>query len=148
MTLELVDPPDGVVSRELYLTVGQEWWWTDRQDWGPEQWQQRADRVETWIGLVDGERAGYGELVPHPNGDVELACFGLLRGFRGRGVGGHVLGLIVGKAWEIPGCERVRLSTGTRDSSVALPNYLARGFTVFDTREEPDPAPPKFLAAS
>jgi ribosomal protein S18 acetylase RimI-like enzyme len=148
VSLELVDPPDGSLSRELYLTVGQEWWWTDRQDWSIEQWQRRADAVQTWIGLAAGERAGYGELVPHPNGDVELTCFGLLRGFRGRHIGGHLLTLIVAKAWDIPGCRRLRLSTGTRDSSVALPNYLARGFTVLETREEPDPAPPKFLAAS
>jgi GNAT superfamily N-acetyltransferase len=139
-TIERLLPPSGHASRELYRAVGRAHWWTDRQDWPLEHWDRWAERVQTWIGYVDGERIGYGELNPHDR-EVELAYFGLLSGWRGRGYGGHLLTEITRRAWSIPGTRRIWLSTGTLDSDAALPGYLKRGYTVFARREEPPPAP-------
>ena len=141
--VELVDPPSGAVCRELYVAVGQDWWWTDRQDWPIDRWDEWAARTQTWVGLIGGERIGYGELNPREGGEVELAYFGLLPGWPGRGYGGHLLTEIVRRAWLIPGTERIWLSTGTLDSDAALPGYLKRGFMAFAEVEEPMPVPPK-----
>ena len=145
-TIELVRPPDGALSRELYLAVGRDWWWTDRQDWSAGQWERWAAGATTWVCGFGGERIGYGELNPREPGaagDVELAYFGLLPGFTGRGLGGHLLTELVRRAWEIPRIRRLFLSTGTLDSEAALPGYLKRGFVPFKRLEEPPPAAPK-----
>jgi len=139
-----VDPPSGEVCRELYLAVGQDWWWTDRQDWPPPRWDAWAATTQTWVGSVDGERIGYGELHPRAPGELELSYFGLLPGWTGRGFGGHMLTEIVRRAWETPSTERVWLSTGSMDSEPALPGYLKRGFSPFAERHEPLPRPPKY----
>jgi GNAT superfamily N-acetyltransferase len=145
-TIELVSPPDGALSRELYLAVGRDWWWTDRQDWTAAQWDGWAAGAATWVFRFDGERIGYGELSPREPGeagDVELAYFGLLPGWTGRGLGGHLLTELVRRAWETPGIQRLFLSTGTLDSDAALPGYVKRGFVPFKRLEEPPPAPPR-----
>ncbi|HEX6116835.1 MAG TPA: GNAT family N-acetyltransferase [Solirubrobacterales bacterium] len=144
-TLDLVSPPDGSLSRELYLAVGQAWWWTERQDWPVEAWERWAAGAATWVGHLAGERIGYGELYLREPGELELAYFGLLPGWSGRGLGGHLLTELVRRAWKAPGTSRVWLSTGSLDSEAALPGYLKRGFVPFKTLEEPRPAPPRFL---
>jgi GNAT superfamily N-acetyltransferase len=142
-TLELASPPSGALSRELYLAVGQPWWWTDRQDWTDAEWERWAAGSQTWVGYLEAERIGYGELHPRDPGEVELAYFGLLPGWTGRGFGGHLLTEVVRRAWEWPGTRRLWLSTGSLDSPAALPGYLKRGFVPFAEREEPPPKPPR-----
>ncbi|MFC7733212.1 GNAT family N-acetyltransferase [Actinomadura keratinilytica] len=85
--------------------------------------------------------AGFAELDPQPDGQVELAYFGLLRPFHGRGLGGHLLSVAAARAWDLadrwPGREattRVWLHTCSLDGPAALPNYQSRGFRVYDTR--------------
>ena len=140
--IERVVPPSGAVSRQLYEAVGREWSWTDRQGWPIEEWDRWAADAATWIGRVGEQRIGYGELYPRRRGELELAYFGLLPGWRGRGYGGHMLTEIVRRAWETPGIGRLWLSTGSLDSEAALPGYLKRGFVPFATRKEPRPPQP------
>ena len=139
-----VDPPSGETCRELYLAVGQDWWWTDRQDWPIARWDAWAASTQTWVGTIDGERIGYGDLHSRAPNELELSYFGLLPGWTGRGLGGHMLTEIVRRAWETPGTERIWLSTGSLDSEAALPGYLKRGFTPFAERVEPAPKPPRY----
>ena len=56
------------------------------------------------------------------------------RTFTGRGLGGALLTEAVERAWAA-GAARVWLHTCTFDHPAAIPNYLARGFTVFRTEE-------------
>lgn len=123
------------LSRFLYTAVGRDWHWTDRLPWRDEQWMAYLDRpeVETWLALVGGTPAGYFELERQPAGEVDIAYFGLLRQFVGRGLGGHLLAAAVRRAWEM-GAARVTVNTCSLDHPAALGNYLARGFTV--EREE------------
>jgi len=79
------------------------------------------------INSVEGER-----LKPGEGGSVEIAYFGLLPEFVGRGLGGHLLSVAVERAFE-SGARRVWLHTCTRDNPAALPNYLKRGFLPFRT---------------
>jgi GNAT superfamily N-acetyltransferase len=81
---------------------------------------------------VAGAPAGYFELERHPDDSVEIAYFGLLPEFLGRGLGKHLLSRATEAAWAL-GPKRVWLHTCTLDDVAALPNYLARGFRPFKT---------------
>lgn len=115
--------------RALYQGVGRAYHWTDRDVWSDATLMEylRRPSVAVWVLRMNGESAGYVELVAHDDGSVEIAYFGLLPAFVGRGLGAHLLTFAVQEAWRM-GAKRVWLHTCTLDSPVALPNYLARGF--------------------
>ena len=74
--------------------------------------------------------AGFFELRTDADKSIEIALFGLLKEFVGRGLGKHLLSCAVDEAWAM-GASRVWLHTCTLDSPVALPNYVARGFVPY-----------------
>jgi len=78
----------------------------------------------------DGSPAGYFELERHPDGSIEVAYFGLIQEFLGRGLGKNLLTAAAEQAWS-DGANRVWLHTCTLDDPAALPNYLKRGFKKF-----------------
>jgi GNAT superfamily N-acetyltransferase len=127
--------PSVELSRFLYTAVGGDWYWTGRLGWTYGEWQAWVDRPEheTWIAYDRGTPAGYAALVHHINADddqVEIANFGLLAPFIGRGIGAGLLTAAVQRAWAL-GPRRVWLSTCSLDGPNALPNYLARGFRIY-----------------
>jgi GNAT superfamily N-acetyltransferase len=129
-----VEPPDGAVNSFFYTEVGRAHAWTDNLGRTAAEWQSWAERVETWVATVSGERAGYHELRVGGSGSagVELAYFGLLAAFQGAGIGGHLLTHALVRAFELG--PRVWVHTCTLDGPHALANYRARGMTPF--REE------------
>lgn len=135
------------LNRFLYASVGADWRWYMRLDWSYAQWQSYLNRGEvgTWIAYVDGTPAGYFELERQPPESVEIAYFGLLPPFIGRGMGGSLLTDAVRTAREFNagdrGSTRVWLHTCTLDHPAALSNYQARGFRIFDTVESIDEVP-------
>ena len=136
--LERVHDPE--LNRWFYARVGADYHWTDRLGWTEDQWASWEARVETWIVTVDGERAGYFELEPYERGRlVQLAYFGLLPGYHGLRIGGHVLAAAIRRGFELG--PKVCVSTNTLDGPHALPNYLARGMRVV-RREQVSPPPP------
>ena len=83
--------------------------------------------VSLWVMTWEGEPAGYFELREHDDRSVEIAYFGLLPAFLGRGWGKFLLTQAMHAAWRL-GPVRVWLHTSTLDHPAALPNYLKRGF--------------------
>jgi GNAT superfamily N-acetyltransferase len=75
-----------------------------------------------------------------PDGDIELASFGILPQFTGQGLGGHLLTCAVRRAWQ-GGASRVWLHTSSFDHPWALRNYLARGFRIVKTETSPKELP-------
>ncbi|HTF51270.1 MAG TPA: GNAT family N-acetyltransferase [Pseudonocardia sp.] len=154
-------------ARFLYTAVGGDWYWTDRLDWNLARWTEwlRRPGSEHWVAWIDGAPVGYVELAISPAPDssnpdlldagsagthVEIAYFGLLPRFVGRGLGGQLLTEGVRRAWtlheRVPGCapvERLWLHTCTLDGPQALRNYLARGFQVFRTDTQDEQVGPK-----
>jgi GNAT superfamily N-acetyltransferase len=120
------------LNRFLYTAVGGYWYWTDRLEWTYQQWLDYLNRreVQTWIGYVQGTPAGYFELEKQRGDDVEIAYFGLLAQFIGKGLGGRLLTSAVEQAWAM-GARRVWVHTCTLDGPTALSNYLARGFRLY-----------------
>ncbi len=120
--------------RFLYTEVGQEHFWVDRLPWSVDEIRTYlADpAVSIWLLSVWGSPAGYFELRRAAEGSIEIAYFGLLKHFHGRGLGGHFLTQAALQAWNA-GATRVWLHTNTFDHPAALPNYLKRGFRTFKT---------------
>ena len=123
--------PFPALNRFLYQEVGKLWQWTDRLNWSEEEWRNWVERekFQTWMLHLRGTPAGYFEL-DDQDGDVEIAYFGLLPQFLGKGLGGGFLTAAVEKAWEM-GAARVWVHTCSLDHPNALNNYQARGFRIY-----------------
>lgn len=121
--------------RHLYAGVGREFRWTDRLAWSDGTVRRHLDNpaVSIWLMSSRGQPAGYFELREHEDDSVEIAYFGLLPDYIGRGWGKYLLTRAAQSAWEF-GPKRVWLHTCTLDHPAALPNYLKRGFS--SVREE------------
>ena len=132
------EPASAELNRRLYEAIGHDWAWTDRLGWDTTRWRSHVEAVETWLLALDGAEAGYAELVPAGT-DVEIASFGLLPAYRGRGLGGALLTAATRRGFELG--SRVWLHTCSEDAPAALPNYERRGFRVFDTRTVQAEAP-------
>ena len=132
VTLAVERPCSVTLYRTLYREVGEPHLWRDRLVWSDAELARHLERddVEVWVLRVAGALAGYFELVRHPDGSIEIAYFGLLPRFIGRGLGGHLLTRAVEEAWRA-GATRVWLHTCTLDGPAALPNYRARGFREY-----------------
>src|SRR5215207_1466990 len=115
----------------LYTLVGELWLWRDRLVWGEAELERylASPDVHIWTAHLHEETAGYFELRQHSDRSVEVMYFGLAPAFIGRGMGGWLLTRAVQEAFAL-GASRIVLNTCTLDAPHALPNYLARGFTI------------------
>lgn len=127
-----VREPDPELNRSLYVQVGAGYRWVDRLPWDRDRWLAWLDRpdLETWVLYSSGVQAGYFELERQAEGNVEIAYFGLLPDFIGRGLGGYLLTAAIERAWDM-GATRVWVHTCDLDHPSALANYTARGFEVY-----------------
>ena len=118
--------------RYLYREVGRNYHWRDRLTWTDEQERDWINdpRLSLHVLYQDGSPAGYFELRREAEGSVEIAYFGLLPEFIGKGLGKVLLTMAVTEAWTA-GARRVWLHTCTLDDPAALPNYLKRGFRKY-----------------
>jgi GNAT superfamily N-acetyltransferase len=134
--------PSPELGRYFYTAVGGPYRWRDRLPWTTDRWLEHLAQPgrEIWYATQRGTPVGYFELDATRLPDVEVAAFGLLPAFVGRGFGGWLLeqalrrGLALGP--------RVWLHTCTLDHPNALGNYQARGLTVYQVehRQEADAA--------
>ncbi|MBI4664755.1 MAG: GNAT family N-acetyltransferase [Verrucomicrobia bacterium] len=124
--------PQWPFNRFLYLTVGGAWAWNDKREWTDEQWRSyvESDRLRTFVAYHDASPAGYYELRRDDEAGVEIAYFGLLPAFIGRGFGGALLTNALEEAWKMAPI-RVWVHTCTLDHPAALANYLARGMRIY-----------------
>lgn len=140
-----VDELSPEFSRFLYTAVGGDWYWLERLSWSLGDWTAWLSRPgsETWVSWWQGTPVGYVELDAQPgphSTQVELAYFGLLPRFLGRGLGGQLLTEGLTNAWsladrwpDLPPVDRVWVHTCTLDGEHALPNYEARGLRPYRT---------------
>lgn len=146
--IERVEEITPEFSRFLYLGVGSQLHWADRLVLSRCQWldQLRQPGAETHVLYRHGAPQGYIEFSATPGTagtDVEIFYFGLFPEAIGQGLGGALLTEGVRRAWMLherwdclAPVGRVWLHTCSLDGEQALPNYQARGFTVYDTRSE------------
>lgn len=121
--------------RFLYDAVGRDLHWVDRKKLSDDELaaivQDPAN--ELYVLHVDGAPAGMAELDRRRRDEIELAYFGLMPEFRGRGLGRWLLDWIIDRAWSYAP-RRLWLHTCTLDHPAALPLYRKAGFVPY--REE------------
>ena len=132
LALLRVEKPSTGFYLYLYDAVGREWTWVNRKHMPEEELGAiiRDELVEIYVLYVGGVPAGYAELDRRKEPDVELAYFGLVPEFIGRGLGRYFLDWAIRQAWS-SGPARVWVNTCTEDHPRALPLYQRLGFRVF-----------------
>ncbi|HKV75353.1 MAG TPA: GNAT family N-acetyltransferase [Gemmatimonadales bacterium] len=131
--LEPVEWVPASLWRYLYREVGGPYHWLDRREWNDDQIREYLSQpITLWLLTSGGAPAGYFELKRNEDDSIEIAYFGLLPDFVGKGLGKYLLVRAIEEAWaQKP--SRVWLHTCTLDHPAALPNYLERGFTATGT---------------
>ena len=126
--------------RYLYDTVGADWNWFMRRRLSDEELAAiiHDDRVDVFVLYVHGVPAGYAELDRRVEGEVEIAYFGLIPEYVGRGFGAFLLDWALGRAWSY-GPNRVWLHTCSLDHPRALGVYQRAGLGVYDRKVEHEP---------
>ena len=139
--LRLVEPAVPFY-RYLYGAVGEPWFWYERRMLTDDELSARirAEGIEISVLYADGQPAGYIEMDYRDAANVNLAYFGLVPQFIGRGLGGFLLGRAVDEAWR-RGAKRLWVHTSTLDHPRALRLYQRLGFVPYkqETKVIDDP---------
>ena len=131
------DRPTLSYYRYLYDTVGADWHWYERRRLSDEMLTSiiHDDRVLVFVLYVRGVPAGYVELDRRIEGEVEIALFGLVPEYIGRGLGPRLLAWTIEKTWSCYRPRRLWLHTCSLDHPKALAVYQRAGFEVYDREE-------------
>jgi GNAT superfamily N-acetyltransferase len=143
LNVEELKEPNWKFNREMYFKVGEQWRWIDKRPWTEERWKEYASdpSLRTFAGYTDDKLVGYYELHRDPKSGVEIAYFGLLADFVGRGLGRALLTSAIENAWAwAPRPSRVWVHTCNRDHPHALANYQSRGFEIYKIEREGPPS--------
>ncbi len=126
--------------RYLYDTVGERWSWTDRRKMDDASIRAviQNPRVAIYVLYAQGTPAGYVELDFRTEPDAQIAYFGLLPEFLGKGLGGILLDFGIRAAWQRHP-RRVWVHTCTLDHPRALPLYISKGFIRYREEHKPHP---------
>lgn len=124
--------PTVAFYRFLYNTVGEPWLWYERRCMSDSEIESliRNPQVQVYVLYVDGVPAGYVELYLRPDDVHEVAYFGLMPEFIGRGFGGYFLRWAVQQAWDSEPA-RLYVNTCTLDHPKAVIAYQQAGFTPY-----------------
>ena len=133
VTVERAERPPVAFYRYLYDAVGADWDWYVRRRLSDDALAAiiHDDAVEVYVLHVRGVPAGYAEFDRRIEDEVEIAYFGLMPDYVGRGLGPALLGWALETAWSY-GPRRVWLHTCSLDHPKALAVYRRAGFTVYD----------------
>lgn len=125
-------PPTTSFYRYLYHAVGEPWLWYERSQMDDETLRAIIEDpdVGVYVLYVRGSPAGYVELDRRLPDDVELAYFGLVPEFIGRGFGRYFLEWAVEAAWS-GGPKRVWVHTCNLDHPRAFALYQRSGFVPY-----------------
>lgn len=116
--------------RYLYHTVGGPWLWEMRRRMPDDQLRTIIENpdVEIFVAYVAGVPAGFVELDRRQPGVADIAYFGLIPDFIGRGIGPWLLDWAVEAGWAVSGVEKMTVNTCTFDHPKALLMYQRAGF--------------------
>ena len=132
--VEKVSINDFQLNKFFYKQIGQNHHWYDRLVWDDKKWIDYVSNqnVFTFV-LKDNENiAGFFELIYHKNKfEIEIAYFGLLKGFMDKKLGGYMLTEAI-KISFFYKVKRVWVHTCSLDHKNALNNYLARGMKIYN----------------
>lgn len=145
VALQRVHNPTVSYYRYIQHTVGDPWLWWERRTFKDTKLASviQDTAVEFYVLTVGAVPAGFVELdfrgMPE---DAEVAYFGLMPEFIGRGLGPYLLNWAIDCAWNRdPPPGKLSVNTCTLDHPAALGGYQKAGFEVVgrETKKVPDP---------
>ena len=133
-SLNQVLPNDFQLNKFFYKQIGQNHHWNDRLVWDDKKWINYVSNpnVFTFVLKNNENIAGFFELIYHKNKfEIEIAYFGLLKGFMDKKLGGYMLteAIKISFSYKV---KRVWVHTCSLDHKNALKNYLARGMKIYN----------------
>jgi len=120
------------LNKFFYKQIGRKHQWVDRLIWLDKNWMDYVSNknLKTFILQKNDEYVGYFELIFHKN-ECEIAYFGILEEYIGRGYGGFLLSEALKIGFK--NANRIWVHTCTLDHPNAIKNYKSRGMKVFKT---------------
>ena len=131
-SVKKIDQPTLSFYRYLYCTIGEPWRWYERRVLSDDELTIiiHDSDVSIYVLYSHGSPAGYFELDGRIESEVELAYFGLLPQFIGRGLGSWLLNRALATAWYRKP-KRVWVHTCNLDHPNALLCYQKAGFKAY-----------------
>jgi len=118
--------------RYLHDTVGEPWKWYERREMTDSELTEIVTdpKVEVFVLYKSGVPAGYVELDWRVANEVQIAYFGLMPEFIGRGFGPYLLDWAVDHSWK-QNPARIWVHTCPLDHPSALATYERAGFRQY-----------------
>ena len=120
------------LNKFFYKQIGKKHQWVDRLVWQDKNWMDYVSNknLKTFILQKEKDLIGYFELIFN-NNDCEIAYFGILEEYIGRGYGGFLLSEAIKIGFK--NANRIWVHTCSLDHANAIENYKSRGMKVFKT---------------
>ena len=120
------------LNKFFYKQIGKKHQWVDRLVWQDKNWMDYVSNknLKTFILQKEKDLIGYFELIFN-NNDCEIAYFGILEEYMGRGYGGFLLSEAIKIGFK--NANRIWVHTCSLDHANAIENYKSRGMKVFKT---------------
>ena len=120
------------LNKFFYKQIGKKHQWVDRLVWQDKNWMDYVSNknLKTFILQKEKDLIGYFELIFN-NNDCEIAYFGILEQYIGRGYGGFLLSEAIKIGFK--NANRIWVHTCSLDHANAIENYKSRGMKVFKT---------------
>ena len=131
-TIKEADKKNFDLNKFFYKQIGRKHQWVDRLIWQDKNWMDYVSNknLKTFILQKNDEYVGYFELIFHKN-ECEIAYFGILEEYIGRGYGGFLLSEALKIGFK--NANRIWVHTCTLDHPNAIENYKSRGMKIFNT---------------
>ena len=120
------------LNKFFYKQIGKRHQWVDRLIWQDKDWLKYIsnENLRTYIFKIENDLVGYFELIFN-NDDCEIAYFGILEEFIGKGFGGFLLSEALKIGFKK--ANRIWVHTCSLDHPNAIENYKSRGMKIFRT---------------
>ena len=120
------------LNKFFYKQIGKRHQWVDRLIWQDKDWLKYIsnENLRTYILKIENDLVGYFELIFN-NNDCEIAYFGILEEFIGKGFGGFLLSEALKIGFKK--ANRIWVHTCSLDHPNAIENYKSRGMKIFKT---------------
>ena len=126
------DKNNFALNKFFYKQIGKSHEWVDRLIWQDKNWMDYVSKenLKTIILRKENNIVGYFELL-FDNNDCEIAYFGILEEYIGKGYGGFLLSEAIRLGFTFS--RRIWVHTCYLDHPNALENYKSRGMKIFKT---------------
>ena len=126
------DKNNFALNKFFYKQIGKKHEWVDRLIWQDKNWIDYVsnENLKTLILRKENNIVGYFELL-FDNNDCEIAYFGILEEYIGKGYGGFLLSEAIRLGFT--NSRRIWVHTCSLDHPNALENYKSRGMKIFKT---------------